>query len=250
MILAIARRELRSLFLSPLAWTILAVVEFILAWLFLSQLQTYLDWAPRLAGIEDAPGVTDLVVAPVLGNAAVVLLLVVPLITMRTLAEERRARTLTLLFSSPISMTQIVLGKYLGLLGFFTLMLLVIALIPLSLLLGIHLDLGKLAAGLLGLELILGAFAAIGLFISCLTSQPGVAAVGTFGALLLLWILDWAGAADTRASGLMHYLSLLRHYESLLKGLFSSTDVAYYLLVIVTFLVLAVQRLDAQRLPH
>ncbi len=100
MILHIAARELKGLFLSPMAWSILAVVEFILAYLFLAQIDTYMQYAPQLAGMEAAPGVTDIVVAPLFGNAAVILLLVAPLITMRVLSEEKRNRTLTLLMSA------------------------------------------------------------------------------------------------------------------------------------------------------
>jgi ABC-2 type transport system permease protein len=205
---------------------------------------------PQLAGLEGAPGVTDLIAAPLLGDAAIVLLLVTPLITMRILSEERRNGTLSLLFSAPVSMTEIVLGKYLGVLGFFLILLAMVVLMPLSLLAGTPLDLGKLAAGTLGLGLLLAAFSAAGLYMSSLTEQPTVAAISTFGLLLLLWILDWAGKGGTEVSGLLHYLSLLRHYESLLRGLVNSTDILYYLLFVITFLGLSIRRLDADRLSH
>ncbi len=250
MIMTIAARELKALFLSPLAWSILAVVQFLLAYLFLAQIDTFMMFAPRLAGMENAPGVTDVVVAPLFGNAAVILLLVAPLITMRVLSEERRNRTLTLLMSAPVSMTEIVLGKYLGILAFFMVMLGLLALMALSLLAGTDLDLGKVASGLLGLTLLVGAFSAAGLYMSSLTEQPTIAAVSSFGLLLLLWIINWAGGSGASVNGLFSYLSLVGHYESLLKGLFNSTDVGYYLLFILTFLVLSVQRLDANRLPH
>lgn len=248
MILTIAARELRSLFLSPLAWAILAVTQFILAWLFLAQIDTWLRLQPRLAAIEGAPGVADIVVAPMLANAAIVLLLITPLITMRSLSDEYRGRTISLLFSAPVSMTEIVLGKYLGILGFFFVLLAMLALMPLSLLVGTDLDLGKLAAGLLGLALVLSAFAAIGLYMSSLTEQPVVAAVTTFGLLLLLWILNQAGGAETGSA--MSYLSMLSHYETLLKGVFNSMDAAYYLLAVALFLGFTIRRLDATRLPH
>jgi ABC-2 type transport system permease protein len=250
MLLTIAGRELRSLFLSPLAWAILATVQFIIAYLFLSQVDAYLMVQPRLAAVEGAPGVTDLVIAPMLGNAAIILLLITPMITMRVLSEERRNRTISLLFSAPVSMTEIILGKYLGVLGFFLILLAMIALMPLSLLAGTELDLGKLATGLLGLTLLLAAFSAIGLFMSALTDQPTIAAISTFGLLLLLWIIDWAGNSEARASGLFAYLSMLRHYETLLKGLLNSTDIIYYLLVTILFLGLSIRRLDADRLQH
>ena len=250
MIAHIAARELKALFLSPLAWSILAVVQFILAYLFLAQIDTYMMFAPQLAGRDDAPGVTDIIVAPLFGNAAVVLLLVAPLITMRVFSEERRNRTLSLLISAPVSMTEIVLGKYLGILGFFLAMLGLLAAMALSLSFGTELDLGKVASGLLGLTLLIGAFSAAGMYMSSLTEQPTIAAVSSFGLLLLLWIINWAGSSGEQVSGLFSYLSLVRHYESLLKGLFNSTDVIYYLLFILTFLVLSIQRLDANRLPH
>jgi ABC-2 type transport system permease protein len=250
MILTIAARELRSLFLSPLAWAILAVVQFILAYLFLSQLDVYLVLQPRLAAIEGAPGVTDLIIAPLFADTAIILLLITPLISMRVLSEERRNRTLSLLFSAPVSMTEIILGKYLGLLAFFLILLGLLALMPLSLLAGTELDLGKIAAGLLGLALLLASFSAIGLFMSALTEQPTIAAISTFGLLLLLWIIDWAGAGAGQTSGLFAWLSMKHHYEALRTGLFNSTDVLYYLLVSVLFLGLGIRRLDADRLQH
>lgn len=250
MIFTIAGRELRSLFLSPLAWSILAVVQFIIAYLFLAQIDGYLMLQPQLATIEGAPGVTDIIVAPLLADAGIVLLLITPLITMRLLSEERRNRTLSLLFSAPVSMTEIILGKYLGVLAFFGVLIALLALMPLSLLAGTALDLGKFAAGLAGLGLLVAAFAAIGLFMSSLTEQPTVAAISTFGLLLLLWIIDWTGANADQTSGLFAWLSLLRHYEALLKGLVNSTDVVYYLLISVLFLGLSIRRLDADRLQH
>lgn len=250
MIGTIAWRECKGLFLSPLAWSVLGVVQLILGYLFLSQLETFVLLQPRLAAVESAPGITDLVIAPLFANAAVVLLLVTPLVTMRLVAEERRNRTLALLFSAPLSMSEIVLGKYLGMLLFLLVMVALIALMPLSLLLGGSLDFGKLASGLLGLTLLLAGFAAIGLFMSTLTEQPVVAAISTFGALLGLWIVDWAGSGGETADSLLRYLSALRHYESLLQGLIRSEDLAYFGLLITTFLLLSIRRLDADRLQE
>lgn len=250
MVFTIAARELRGLFLSPLAWSILAVIQLLVAYLFLIQMETFADLQPRLLSMEGAPGLTDIVVAPVFANTAVILLLVVPLLTMRLVSEEHRGRTLSLLLSAPVSMTEIVLGKYLGLLAFLLLMLGMLALMPLSLLAGGSLDFGKFAAGLMGLVLLLAGFASAGLFMSTLTAQPTVAAISTFGLLLLLWIIDWAGGTGAHHSGLFSYLSLTRHYESLLKGMFNSSDVVYYLLFTFTFLVLSIRRLDAVRLQH
>ncbi|MCW8840773.1 MAG: ABC transporter permease subunit [Gammaproteobacteria bacterium] len=248
MISHIAARELRSLFLSPLAWTILAVVQFILAWMFLGQLDTYIAYQSQIAMMENPPGATEVIVAPLFSSATLILLLVIPLLTMRLVSEERRAGTLPLLLSAPVSMGEIVLGKYLGLLGFLAIMLGLVTLMPLSLLSLGTLDFGLLASNLIGVALMVAAFAAAGLFMSTLTAQPVVAAISTFGLLLLLWIIEWTGQSISGNTTVISYLSLQSHYEALLRGLFDSSDIVYYLLFITTFLVLSIRRLDAERL--
>lgn len=246
MITSIAWLELKRLFLSPLAWAILAVVQVILGFMFLANLNYYFLMQSRMMAAGAAPGITEIIVAPLLANSAVVLLLATPLISMRLIAEERRNRTLPLLLSAPATMTQIVLGKYFGLLGFLWLIVAATTLMPLSLLAGGTLDFGMFASGLLGLLLLLAGFAAVGLFMSTLTQHQLIAAMATFGALLLFWILDWAGSGE--GTGTLSYLSLLNHYEPLLRGVFDSSDVVYLLLFVVTFLVLSVRRLDMDRL--
>lgn len=250
MTLHIAWRELRNLFLSPLAWSVLAVMQLLLAFLLLAQLENFQAIQGRLLGIDGAPGVTDLVATPVLSSATTLLLLVVPLLSMRLFADERRTGTLRLLMSSPVSIHHIVLGKYLGLVGLLLVMVGMILLMPASLALGTTLDWGKLGAAALGLALMVSAFAAAGLFMSTLTTQPVVAAISTFGLLLMLWIIDWAGTVEQRLSGVFGYVSMLRHYESMLRGTFNSADAVYYLLFIVLFLGLAVRRLEAERLQR
>ena len=165
---------------------------------------------------------------------------------MRLVTEERRNKTLPLLFSAPLSMTEIVLCKFLGLYSFLLIQLLLIVLMPLSLLAGGGLDFGLLAAGMLGLALLFGGFAAVGLFMSTLTQHQTIAAVGTFGILLIFWLLDWARTGA--GGGVLPYLSLLNHTEPFLKGVFDTRDVAYHLLFIATFLTLSVRRLDMDRL--
>lgn len=177
MIRLIAARELRGLFHSPLAWSLLGVMQLIMAWTFLHQLDGFVQLQPKLASIPDVPGVTELVAVYVLSAAASLLMLFIPLLSMRLLSEEYRSGSFSLLLSAPVSMTQIVLGKYLGLLGFLGLALLLVILMPLSLLMGARLDWGLLAAAFLGLVLMSAAFAAIGLYISSLSRQPAVAAM-------------------------------------------------------------------------
>ena len=245
MAFTIAGRELRTLFLSPLAWSILGVVQIIQAFLFLVLLDTYLtEIQARYAGFEQAPGVTDFIVAGLFQNAAVILLMVTPLLTMRLISEERRNRSLSLLFTAPLSMAEIVLGKYLGVLGFLLIMVGMVALMPLSLLLGGGLDFGKLGACVLAFALLAAGYAAVGLFISALAGQPTVAAISTFGALLLLWIIDWSRGGG----GVLEYLSMLHHYDRLLKGLVNTEDLAYFVLFILAFIVLSIHTLDNDRL--
>ena len=131
--------------------------------------------------------------------------------------------------------------------GFFMIMLGMLMLMPLSLLFGGLLDFGQLASGLLGVSLLLGALTALGLYISTLTAQPTVAAISTFGAFLLLWMLDWGGNTEAQNS-ILSYISITNHYQPLLKGLFSTADVIYYVLFIALFLILSIQRLDADRI--
>ncbi len=248
MISTIAKREFSSLFATPLAWVLLASVLFIVGYLFLLQLDLYLQIAPQLAARPNPPGITDILISPVLNNASVILLMVSPLLTMRLIAEERRSGTLGLLISAPLSPIEIVMGKFLGMMLFWCVLIALLSLMPLSLLLGGSLDIGKLASGLLGLLLLLSCFTAIGLYISSLTEQPGVAAIGSFGVLLLLWIIDWAGKTGEGSSGLLSWLSLVSHYKPMLHGLINSADLAYFLLITGFFLALTARQLDNQRL--
>ena len=250
-VLNIAARELRSLFLSPLSWAVLAITQAFVAYAFLVKLELFLELKPYLPGLPGAPGLTAIVVAPALKAAGMVMLLATPLVTMRLISEERRSGTLSLLLSAPISMTEIVIGKYVGVMSFFAIVVLVIVPTPLSLLAGGSLDYGLLASGFLGLLLLIASFAAVGLFMSTMTSHPAVAAIGTFGVLLALWNVNWAstGAAEG-VRPLFSYLATTSHFNALLRGVVDSADLVYYLLVIITFLLLAIRRLDATRLGH
>ncbi|NOT12695.1 MAG: ABC transporter permease subunit [Methylococcaceae bacterium] len=244
----IALREFKSLFLSPMAWTILAILQFIMAFLFLSQVETFTLLQPKLETIVGGPGLTDIVITPLFGNAAIILLLVTPLLTMRVICEERRNKTLALLLSAPVSNQAIILGKYWGVLGLLIVIILLITLMPLSLLSGGDLDLGKLAANIIALLLLVMSFTAIGLFMSCIAGHPTIAAITTFGSLLLLWILDWTAGMDSQYSEVFQYLSMLKHFQSIQSGLMSSVDFVYFILFITAFIVLSVRTLDNDRL--
>ena len=246
----LAKNELYRLFLSPLAWIILALTQLILAYLFLTHIDYFVQIQAKIFTIPAAPGVTELIAMPLLNNAAILLLLITPLVTMRLIAEERRNESLPLLLSAPLPICEIVLGKFLGTFSFLMILLLLITLMPVSLSLGSHIDFGLIASGFVGLTLLLASFTAIGLYLSSLTKQPTIAAMTTFSSLFLLWIIDWAGNSQTvgESSGLFSWLSLLRHYQPFLQGEVHSSDISYYLIVSITFLILTVRRLDSERL--
>lgn len=245
MILTIAKREFKSLFISPLAWVILATVQAIMAWMFLAQIDSFYELQPQLIHLENTPGVTDLVVAPIYSLASIIFLMIMPLITMRTFAEEKRNKTLTLLLSSPAHIYQIVLGKYVSLLAFVFLLAFILMLMPLSLAIGTQLDFGKVFSGFIATFLLLATFAAIGLYLSSLTDNTTIAAVSTFAALLFLWVIDWVG--DASGEGILSYLSIIKHQQPMIDGVFNSTDLAYYFILIALFLILNIHQLDNDR---
>jgi ABC-2 type transport system permease protein len=245
MIVIIIRKELSTLFTSPLAWILLTLMQLVLTWVFLGRLDAFLELQPQLLQIANPPGITEIIISPVFAMAAIVLLMVTPLLSMRLLAEERRNHTLTLLISAPVSMTDIVIGKFLGLMVFFSAVIALIVTLSVSLLAGGVLDFGLLLSNTMGLFLVTACFSALGLYISSLTAQPVIAAMGTLGVLLGLWVIDLV-ASET--DGWLHYFSLLKHFEHFNQGLIDTLSIAYFILFMVTFLVLTIRRLDGERL--
>jgi ABC-2 type transport system permease protein len=244
-VLNIARYELRRIFLSPLAWAVLAIVQFIMGFVFINLL---VDYANNAGMGSDQFGVSDYIGGSLYGFATILLLLVMPLMTMRLFAEERKSNSLTLLFSAPVSLTEIVLGKFVGVLGFVAAVILLMALMPLALNWSTDLDWGRIAAGLLGLFLLMMAFSAAGMFVSSCTREPTIAAVGSFGLLLVVWLFNILAYNDSIPfKELFGYLSLIDHYESLRRGVFDTADAIYYVLFSALFLSLTVLRLDMER---
>jgi len=248
--LTLARHELHRLFISPLAWVILALTQLILAYLFLTHIEYFIQIQAKVSAIPGAPGVTELIIMPLLSNTATILMLIAPLITMRLIAEERRNESLPLLLSAPLSTMQIVLGKYIATFIFFVILLALISLMPLSLMFSAQIDMALFASGLLGLLLLTASFTAIGLLFSSLTRQPILAAMATFSSLFLLWIIDWTSHSElaSDASGLFNWLSLSSHFNSLLQGIVNTSDLAYYLILIVVCIMTTIRKLDAERL--
>lgn len=245
MIVTIIRKELHMLFISPLAWILLALIQLVLAWVFLVRLDAFLEIQSQLLQIANPPGITEIIVSPVFAMAAIILLMITPLLSMRLLAEERRNHTLTLLISAPVSITDIVLGKFAGLMVFFTVVIALIVALCISLRAGGALDFGLLLSNTIGLILVTACFSALGLYISSLTAQPAIAAAGSLGVLLGLWMIDLAAS---KTDGWLHYFSLLQHFEQFNQGLIDTLSIAYFILFIVIFLMLTIRRLDGERL--
>jgi len=246
MILTLAAKELKSLFVSPLAWAVLALLQLLLAWIFLGRLDAYTEIAPQLIQLANPPGITEIIVSPIFNAAAMLLLMVTPLLTMRLIAEERRNHTLALLISAPLSVSDIVFGKFLGMLIFLACPVALLLAMSLSLLAGGVLDLGLLFSNLLGLGLLVAAFVALGLYFSCLTAHPAIAAATTLFALMGLWLMDASSNSELFA-GVLQQMSPLKHFEQFNRGLIGTFDLAYFFLFITVFLLLAIRRLDSER---
>jgi ABC-2 type transport system permease protein len=245
MIRLLALRELRSLFAMPSTWFILAVLQFIFSWFFLARLDAFLEIQPQLAQLANPPGVTATVAAPMFNTIALLLMMLVPMFTMRLIAEERRSQTLTLLLSSPLSGYHIVLGKFLGLLIFLVVMLTGVPLMLYTLALGTDLDNGLLLSNILGLLLLTASYVALGLYISSLTTQPIIAAIGAFAVLIGLWLADIGAMSENSP---WHAISPLNHFQNFNNGLLDSSDAAFFVLFTTVSLLLAMRRLHNNRI--
>lgn len=248
MIRIIAGREFRALLGSPLGWGLAALSQFVLGWRFLQLVQRYDDVIePQLQAVSSTAGLSEMAVAPFFQDSVllVVLLLVVAVLGMRAVAEERAQGTLPLLFAAPVASYQIVLGKYLGLWAYLMLLLLVWGLMPTSLLLAAPIDLGRLAASLLGLAAFASAMLALATLASALTRQPGLAAALSFVFGLLLMLFGQGASGSD--SAVLVYLAPQLHYAPFLQGLISTQHLAYFALVLGGALALAVRRLDSLR---
>jgi len=245
MILTIAHKEFRSLFTAPTTWIILGALQFIFAWFFLLLLDDFLQKQVQYAQLLNPPGATQSIASPLLGTVAFVLMMLVPIFSMRLISEERRNQTLVLLLAAPVSCWEIIAGKFLGMLLFLSLLIAACLLMLMTLTLGTHVDFGLLLTNILGLFLLTACYTALGLYFSTLTAQPIVAATSTLATLFALWLLDISGP-NTRI--MLKSLSPTQHFQSFSNGLLLSKDFAYFLLFISICLLLAIRRLHNSRI--
>lgn len=247
-VLAIAARDLRGLFFSPLGWSLLAFVQFVIGIVFVIQLQVFLD-PPRVAAASAHWGLTRIVAAPLFNWTGFLLVLVIPVLTMRSLSEEQRRGTLPLLLGAPVHGAGIALGKFLALVAYVAIQVGLVTLLPLLLLFGGGLDTGLLAAQALGLTLLGSFFASVGLALSSMTRQPAAAAISTLALLFVLWILSWRGPGDSTSdlASWIHYLSWQLHLDRFLRGWVDSADVGYFVLLTALGVIVAAYRLERMR---
>ena len=246
----ICRKELRSYFVSPIAYLLLALFAVIFGFFFWNILGFFVREGTEamMSGQSFPMNLNERVIRPLLANISVVGLFLIPMITMRLFAEEKRTGTIELLATSPVSDVEVILGKWSAAVLMYASMLLLSAVNFLFLFRYGHPDWKPLAIGYLGLLLQAGALLAIGTFISTLTKNQIIAGAVTFAVCLLLWILEWVTGFDSSTSSrVLAYMSVITHFESFSKGLLDSKDAIFYLTLIFLGLFLTTRSMESLR---
>ena len=247
----IFKKEMRLYFGSPVAWVIMTIFLFIAGYFFYSIFAFY-----TLASMQSAMNpqmgrdlnVTDSVLRPLFSNMSVILLLLMPLITMRLFAEERRSGTIELLLTYPVRDGAVLVAKYLAALALYVLMLGLTLLYPGLVAYFTRVEWGPMLTGYLGLFLMGATFLAVGIFASSLTENQIVASITTFGVLLFLWVVGWSAEYVGGGWGrVLSHLSLLDHFDTFARGVLDTKDVIYYVDVTVVALFLTLRSLEARR---
>lgn len=249
-VVTICRKELHSYFRSPIAYGVMAFFALISGYFFFAQVAYFVQASLQSAmqGQSTPMNVDEWVVRSVLSNISVICLFLIPMITMRLFAEEKRSGTIELLITSPLRDIEIIAGKWLAA------VILYAALLGLSLVNMLTLfaygtpDLKPMLVGYLGLLLQGGCLLAIGTFISSCTKNQIVAGTASFAVCLLLWVLDWTSAFDSSmTSQVLSYLSVVSHFESFALGVIETKDVLYYVTMIILGLFLTSRSLESMR---
>lgn len=229
------RKEMHGYFVSPIAYLLLVMFAFVFGWFFWLILNSFVEYGMEsmMRGEMYPMNLNEQVVRPLLGNAGVIGLFLIPLITMRLFAEEKRSGTIELLVTSPIRDGEVILGKWLAAVTMYAALLFLVALNFIFLFKYGNPDWKPLAIGYLGLLLQAAALLAIGMFISTLTKNQIVAGGATFGVCLMFWVVGWVGVSgggfsnDTWAQ-VLSYLSVVSHNESFAKGVLDLKDAIFY----------------------
>jgi len=249
-ILIICKKELKSYFSSPIAYLLMAMFAIIFGFFFWNILGYFViaGMQQQMSGRPMPMNLNEQIIRPLLANISVIGLFLLPLITMRLFAEEKRSGTIELLLTSPITDLEILLGKWLAAVLMYAAMLAVAALNFVFLFAYGEPDWRPLLVGILGLILQSAGILAIGTFISTLTKNQIIAGATTFGVSLLLWVMEWVSGYETAAwAKVLAYLSIVSHFESFSKGVLDTKDIIYYFSVIFFGLFLTARSLDSLR---
>jgi gliding motility-associated transport system permease protein len=246
-VLTICGKELRSYFASPIAYLLMALFGLIFGFFFYSATAYFV-----LAGLRSQPGqplsINEYVIAPLLGNASVVGLFLIPLISMRLFAEEKRTGTIELLMTSPIRDWEIILGKWLGAMAMYLCVLAISAINVAMLFAWGQPDWRPILTGYLGLILQGGTVLAIGTFISTTTRNQIIAGAATFSVCLLLWVLNWVSSYNEAGwAQAVAYCSILTHFEPFSKGIIDTKGLVFYVSAIFLGLFLTSRSLESLR---
>ena len=249
-ILALVQKEVRGYFVSPIAYVLLVFFTLLFGWFYIASLNLMLQLSGGNFGMggPQVVNVNEFMIRPLFGNTAVILLFLLPMLTMRSYAEEKRSGTIELLLTSPLSDFQIIIGKFVGALALYALML-ALTFIHISILFWYgEPEWGPIISGYLGLFLMGSAFISIGLAISSMTKNQIVAGVSRFAFLLLFWIINWIGdASGSTTQTVLAYLSILEHFDDFSKGVIDTTHVTYYASFIGLGLFLTAKSMDTER---
>ncbi len=230
---AIFKKEIKTYFTSPIAYVVITVFLVLIGFFFYSLIWWFNSQSLQMAQNQyyyQQLNINQMVYSPLFQNMSIILLLMIPLLTMRLFSEEKKINTDELLYTCPISINQIILGKYFASLFVLLAMLLLTGILSIFTFAYGNPELVPILNGYLGLFLMGAAFIAVGIFFSSLTENQIVAAVLTFGTLLLFWILNWASySAGGMWKSVLNYLSFIQHFDDMTRGILDTTDLVYYL---------------------
>jgi len=246
--LTIAKKDLRGYFTSPVAYVIMAVFSFIMGWMFFSILNAYLQNAMRFEQFRmgKGPTLSDHMIRPLYGNLNVVLLFLIPFITMRLFAEERKNNTIEMLFTAPLRWSEIIFGKFLSATGFVLVLLAVTIPYPIALSFAAKPDWAVIGLCYLGTALMISIYIAIGMWCSSITENQIIAGGLTFGIILFFWIIKWAALnASPFWADLLGYLSIIDHFEDFSRGVFNTKDLVFFLSAIGLWLFMTYKSLES-----
>lgn len=253
-VLTIAGRELRSIFVSPIAYVVMTGFLLLGGWFFFNLLARFnllVSMYSSFQGGAEAMqrlNVNEFVLAPLFHNLSVVLVILIPMITMRGFAEEKRAGTYELLLTSPVATWEIVLGKFVGMVAFISVMVALTSIYGLILWIYGNPEVGIMISGYLGLLLLAITFVTIGLFASSLTENQIIAAVTGLVMLLLLFVIAWpADSAGKVVGDVLRYVSVTEHFAGLVKGVIDSKSLVYFVTMIAGWLFLTQRSVESIR---